>query len=260
MTSLNPVFTIGDQIMEPIRLHQGVDKARARRMAIEMLELVGIPSPAKRVDEYPHQLSGGMRQRAMIAMALSCRPKLLIADEPTTALDVTIQAQILDPDPAHQAGDRDGRADDHPRPGGHRRDGRRRRGRLRRQGGRGRRCRHRLPVPGPPLHAGALQLHPAPDRHEEATARGGLGPGAQPARVPGRLPLPPALPARPGFLPHRRAADDRARRDTTGCAASCTTRPGKCTFQPRRSTGERTAGRRPQPGQALPDPRGHPVA
>jgi oligopeptide/dipeptide ABC transporter ATP-binding protein len=95
MTSLNPVFTIGDQIMEPIRLHQGVDKARARRMAIEMLELVGIPSPAKRVDEYPHQLSGGMRQRAMIAMALSCRPKLLIADEPTTALDVTIQAQIL---------------------------------------------------------------------------------------------------------------------------------------------------------------------
>jgi len=78
MTSLNPVFTIGDQIMEPIRLHQGVDKARARQMAIEMLELVGIPSPAKRVDEYPHQLSGGMRQRAMIAMALSCRPKLLI--------------------------------------------------------------------------------------------------------------------------------------------------------------------------------------
>ena len=95
MTSLNPVFTIGDQIMEPILLHQKVDRARARRMAIEMLDLVGIPSPAKRVDEYPHQLSGGMRQRAMIAMALSCRPKLLIADEPTTALDVTIQAQIL---------------------------------------------------------------------------------------------------------------------------------------------------------------------
>jgi oligopeptide/dipeptide ABC transporter ATP-binding protein len=95
MTSLNPVFTIGNQIMEPILLHRGVDKARARQMAIEMLELVGIPSPAKRVDEYPHQLSGGMRQRAMIAMALSCRPKLLIADEPTTALDVTIQAQIL---------------------------------------------------------------------------------------------------------------------------------------------------------------------
>ena len=95
MTSLNPVFTIGDQIMEPIILHQGIGKARARQMAVEMLDLVGISSPGKRVDEYPHQLSGGMRQRAMIAMALSCRPKLLIADEPTTALDVTIQAQIL---------------------------------------------------------------------------------------------------------------------------------------------------------------------
>ena len=96
MTSLNPVFTIGNQIMENIITHQKMDQASARKHAIEMLELVGIPSPKKRVDEYPHQLSGGMRQRAMIAMALSCRPKLLIADEPTTALDVTIQAQILE--------------------------------------------------------------------------------------------------------------------------------------------------------------------
>ena len=96
MTSLNPVFTIGNQIMENIITHQKMDQASARKHAIEMLELVGIPSPNKRVDEYPHQLSGGMRQRAMIAMALSCRPKLLIADEPTTALDVTIQAQILE--------------------------------------------------------------------------------------------------------------------------------------------------------------------
>lgn len=96
MTSLNPVFTIGNQIMESIMLHQGLSKADARNKAIEMLRLVGIPSPEKRVDEYPHQLSGGMRQRVMIAMALSCNPKLLIADEPTTALDVTIQAQILD--------------------------------------------------------------------------------------------------------------------------------------------------------------------
>jgi len=95
MTSLNPVFTIGNQIMESIIMHQQVDKQMARRRAIELLGLVGIPSPEKRVDEYPHQLSGGMRQRAMIAMALACRPKLLIADEPTTALDVTIQAQIL---------------------------------------------------------------------------------------------------------------------------------------------------------------------
>lgn len=96
MTSLNPVYTIGNQIMEAIRLHQKVDKKEARERAIEMLRLVGIPAPEKRVDEYPHQLSGGMRQRAMIAMALSCNPSLLIADEPTTALDVTIQAQILE--------------------------------------------------------------------------------------------------------------------------------------------------------------------
>jgi peptide/nickel transport system ATP-binding protein len=96
MTSLNPVFTIGAQIMESIILHQGLDKREARRKAIQMLKTVGIPMPEQRVDHYPHQLSGGMQQRAMVAMALSCRPALLIADEPTTALDVTIQAQVLD--------------------------------------------------------------------------------------------------------------------------------------------------------------------
>ena len=96
MTSLNPVYTIGYQMTEGIKLHQNVDDEQAAVLAAEMLELVGIPSPAKRLNEYPHQFSGGMRQRVMIAMALANNPKLLIADEPTTALDVTIQAQILE--------------------------------------------------------------------------------------------------------------------------------------------------------------------
>jgi peptide/nickel transport system ATP-binding protein len=96
MTSLNPVLTVGRQLGETLRLHQGLDKSAAEKRAIEMLHLVGIPEARRRVKEYPHQLSGGMRQRVMIAMALACNPKLLIADEPTTALDVTIQAQILD--------------------------------------------------------------------------------------------------------------------------------------------------------------------
>jgi peptide/nickel transport system ATP-binding protein len=96
MTSLNPVLTVGKQIGETLRLHQGMDARQAEQKSIEMLILVGIPAPERRVHEYPHQLSGGMRQRVMIAMALACNPKLLIADEPTTALDVTIQAQILD--------------------------------------------------------------------------------------------------------------------------------------------------------------------
>jgi oligopeptide/dipeptide ABC transporter ATP-binding protein len=96
MTSLNPVYTIGDQIAEAIQLHQGLNHREAINKAVDMLRLVGIPLPERRVKEYPHQLSGGMRQRVMIAMALSCNPKLLVADEPTTALDVTIQAQILE--------------------------------------------------------------------------------------------------------------------------------------------------------------------
>jgi peptide/nickel transport system ATP-binding protein len=96
MTSLNPVYTVGEQIAEVIRLHYGLGRQEARNRVVEMLRLVHIPNPERRVRDYPHQFSGGMRQRVMIAMALSCNPKLLIADEPTTALDVTIQAQILE--------------------------------------------------------------------------------------------------------------------------------------------------------------------
>ena len=96
MSSLNPVFTVGNQIVESILLHQDMTYKQAREYAVDMLDKVGIPAPGERIDEYPHQMSGGMKQRVMIAMALACKPKLLIADEPTTALDVTIQAQILE--------------------------------------------------------------------------------------------------------------------------------------------------------------------
>jgi oligopeptide/dipeptide ABC transporter ATP-binding protein len=96
MTSLNPVFTVGDQVAEVIRLHQGLSRKDTQERVIEMFQLVRIPAPEARLTDYPHQMSGGMRQRVMIAMALACSPRLMIADEPTTALDVTIQAQILD--------------------------------------------------------------------------------------------------------------------------------------------------------------------
>ncbi|MGG4604799.1 ABC transporter ATP-binding protein [Paenalcaligenes sp. Me131] len=96
MTALNPVYTVGDQISEPLRRHQGMSRAQARAKTVEILQSVGIPAPEQRIDNYPHEMSGGMRQRVMIAMAMACDPDVLIADEPTTALDVTVQAQIFD--------------------------------------------------------------------------------------------------------------------------------------------------------------------
>ena len=125
MTSLNPVYTVGNQIVEAIELHQNLRGQAAWDLAVEMLRQVGIPAPEQRVDEYPHQMSGGMRQRVMIAMALSCNPALLIADEPTTALDVTIQAQILDLLRVAAGQAQHGHPADHARPGRGGRDGRR---------------------------------------------------------------------------------------------------------------------------------------
>ncbi len=132
MSSLNPVFTIGDQITEAVRQHLKVSKKEAVERAIESLTLVGIPFPERRIKQYPHELSGGQRQRVMIAMALSCEPKLLIADEPTTALDVTIQAQILELIEVDPAAHRHGRDADHARSRRGRGDGRQRRGHVRR--------------------------------------------------------------------------------------------------------------------------------
>ena len=120
MTALNPVFTVGDQIVTVIRFHQHVGKKEARARAVDMLNLVGLSDPATTLKKYPHEMSGGMSQRVMIAMALSCRPSLLIADEPTTALDVTVQAQILDLDEKPEKRNRHVHYADHPRPRGHR--------------------------------------------------------------------------------------------------------------------------------------------
>ncbi len=161
MSSFSPVHTIGNQIIEAILLHQPLGRQAAREQAIEMLRRVGVSPPEERVDQLSNQLSGGLRQRAMIAMALSCEPTLLIADEPTTALDVTTQTQILDLMRQAPAGGRHGDHADHPRPGRGGGDGHRRGGDVPGPRGRAGAGRRDLPRPEAPVHARAAALDPA---------------------------------------------------------------------------------------------------
>ena len=227
-SSLNPVMNVGRQIGEVFQAHRGMKKKQAREKALEMMRMVGIPDPERRINAYPHEMSGGMAQRVMIAMALACEPELLIADEPTTALDVTIQAQILDlmrrlqreTNTAiilitHDLGRR-------------RRDVRPRCGDVRRRDHRADRHADTLPQAAASVHAGAdrLRAHPRP---AQGRAGGHPGHGAQPRQSPTGLPVRAALPQSRGVPGHAGDRDSpRAPRHSpaiTACAAGCTTRP-----------------------------------
>ena len=200
MTSLNPVFPVGKQIMESLTFHQHMTKEQARERAIEMLRLVEIPNPEKCIHNYPHQLSGGMRQRVMIAMALACNPKILIADEPTTALDVTIQAQILKLMAGLQENDPDLHHPHHPRSGHRRPDRPERDGDVRRGRGGIRGRAHHLQGPPASLYHRPAQVHP---QHQRGAGYPVYhqGHGAQPQGSAGRLPLCPPVRARLPALP-----------------------------------------------------------
>ena len=183
MTSLNPVYTLGEQIMEAVLLHRRVSKAEARDIAATALRDVGIADPDQRLKEYPHQLSGGMRQRIMIAMALACQPRLLLADEPTTALDVTIQAQILELLRELQREKEHGHPADHPRSGGGGRERRRGRGHVRRAGGRVRQRAAALQAPPSPLHPRSAAFDAGAGPPGRAAGHG-HGRGHDPRRLP----------------------------------------------------------------------------
>ncbi len=281
LSAMHPYYTVGDQIVEAYRIHTDVSKREAHRHAVDMLGRVGIPQPASRVDDYPHQFSGGMRQRAMIAMALSCNPDLLIADEPTTALDVTVQAQILDLirdlqaefDSAvivitHDLGVVAEIADDILVMYAGRAVGV--------QPGRG-----RLPPPGAPVHLGPARLDAAAGPGGRAAADPDRRHPAEPDQRAAGLRVPPALPVRGADgrgRAHRRPADAPVRARPPGGLPPAGARPGAGSGRPRSRPGwprtarrcrdhrtrrvaagaERGRGRRPARGlraaEALPDP------
>ena len=197
MTSMNPVYTVGKQIIEAMRAHdRSISKKDGHRRAIELLDAVGIPDPERRVDNYPHEFSGGMRQRAMIAMGLALEPSVLIADEPTTALDVTIQAQILDLIQDLNTQPRPGDDPDHPRPRRRRRSRRPGAGHVRRQGGRAGDARRHLLRPAAPLHLGPARLADPARPAAPAPPAADLRRAALAAEPAHRLRLPAPLPAR----------------------------------------------------------------
>ena len=227
MTSLNPLLTVGRQISEAIALHQGLSRRDAMDRAVEMLRRVHIPEPEQRAHAYPHQLSGGMRQRVMIAMALSCNPKVLIADEPTTALDVTIQAQILDLMRELQRDARHRDHPDHPRHGRGRRERRPRGGDVCRPQGRGgERRRPVRTIPAIPTRAGLLGSIPhldvaARSRSQPHAAERDQGHGAVAVQPAAGLQLRAALRLRHRPVPRRVAAAGAASARPLGRLLAC---------------------------------------